>query len=79
MKSVEAMSVKGQLRWDGHIVRMPDGRLPKAVIYGELTSGKRKRGGQKLRYKDDLKRHLKTADIGVELWKRKAKNRLLWR
>ena len=57
MESVEAMLVKSQLRWAGHVVRMPDDRLPKAVFYSELTSGKRKRGGQKLRYKDVLKRH----------------------
>ena len=41
MESVEAMLVKSQLRWAGHVVRMPDDRLPKAVFYGELTSGKK--------------------------------------
>ena len=69
MESVEAILVKGQLRWAGHVVRMPDDRLPKAVFYGELTSGKRKRGGQKLRYKDVLKRHLKAADMDVDTWR----------
>ena len=49
-----------------------------AVFYGELTSGKRKRGGQKLRY-NVLKLHLKAADIDEETWERKAKNRPLWR
>ena len=41
MESIEAMLVKSQLRWAGHVVRMPDDRLPKAVFYGELTSGKK--------------------------------------
>ena len=79
MESVEAMLVKSQLRWAGHVVRVPDDRLPKAVFYSELTSGKRKRGGQKLRYKDVLKRHLKAADMDVDTWESDAKNRHFWR
>jgi len=79
MQSVEAILTKTQLRWAGHVVRMEEDRLPKAVLYGELTTGKRKRGGQKLRYKDVLKRHLKTADIDVETWEKKAEDRNLWR
>ena len=51
----------------------------KAVFYSELTSGKRKRGGQKLRYKDVLKRHLKAADMDVDTWESDAKNRPFWR
>ena len=79
MESVEAMLVKSQLRWAGHVVRMPDYRQPKAVFYGELTSEKRKRGGQKLRYKDVLKRHLKEADMDVDTWESDAKNWPFWR
>ena len=79
MEYVEVMLVKSQLRWAGHVVRMPDDRLPKAVFYVELTSGKRKRGGQKLRYKDVLKRHLKATDMDVDTWVGEAKNRPFWR
>ena len=43
-----------QLRWTGHVIRMPDERLPKKVFYGELQEGKRSQGGQKKRYKDTL-------------------------
>ena len=60
-------------------MRMPDDRLPKAVMYGELTEGKRKCGGQKLRYRDVVKRHLKTADMDVETWEMKASDRFTWR
>ena len=51
-------------------------RLPKAVMYAELTEGQRKRGGQKLRYRDVFKRHLKAADI--DTWERKASDRATW-
>ena len=50
-----------QLRWTGHVTRMPDERLPKKVLYGELQEGKRSQGGQKKRYKDPLKPRLRTS------------------
>ena len=37
---------------------MNDSRVPKKILYGELAEGKRRQGGQKLRYKDVAKQHL---------------------
>ena len=54
--SVEAMLMKTQLRWAGHVSRMEDHRLPKIVLYGELSTGHRDRGAPKKRYKDSLKK-----------------------
>ena len=45
----------------------------------ELTEGQRKRGGQKLRYRDVLKRHLKAADIDTDSWERKTSDWVTWR
>ena len=42
---------------------MNDSRIPKKILYGELAEGKRRQGGQKLRYKDVAKRHLKGMDL----------------
>ena len=56
-------SETAQLRWTGHVSRMPEERLPKKILYGELEMGKRSHGGQKKRYKDTLKASLKDFNI----------------
>ena len=44
-----------QLRWTGHVIRMPDKRLSNKVFYGEQQQGKRSQGGQKKRIKDTFR------------------------
>ena len=72
MSSIGATLTASQLRWTGHIIRMNDSRLPKAVFYGELTKGKRLRGGL-------FKRHLKATHITVDHWETLAQDRQQWR
>ena len=54
--SIEAILLKIQLRWAGHVSRMENHRLPKISLYGDLSSGLRNRGAPKKRYKDTLKK-----------------------
>ena len=54
-------------------------RPTKAVFYGELARGKRLRGGQRLRYKDVVKRLLKATHITVDHWETLAQDRQEWR
>ncbi|XP_076029860.1 uncharacterized protein LOC143018388 [Oratosquilla oratoria] len=61
--SLEAMIVRKQLRWIGHVSRMPENRLPRQILYGELAEGRRSVGGQRKRYKDCLKANLKKCGI----------------
>ena len=68
MHSVHTLSKLAQLRWTGHVTRMPDERLPKKVLYGELKEGKCSKGGQKKRYKDTLKASIKDFNIPTECW-----------
>ncbi len=68
-----------RLRWLGHVHRMPDGRIPKDLLYGELASGKRPTGRPQLRYRDVVKRDLKAVDISIESWESLADNRPEWR
>ena len=44
------------MRWGGHVARIEDIRMPKAVFLGELYEGKRDRDAPKRRYKNQLKR-----------------------
>ena len=65
MQSIHTLLKLAQLRWTGHVTRMPDERLPKKILYGELQIGKRSHGGQKKRYKDTLKASLKDFNIST--------------
>ena len=60
-----------QLCWAGHVVRMDEGRLP--TENGELASGTRDRGRQKLRFKDTLKSNI--SSCGLPKWETAATNR----
>ena len=60
---MEAYIIKQLLRWTGHVIRMPENRLPRQLLYGELCNGHRDRGGPKRRFKDHLKISLKRCGI----------------
>lgn len=47
---------QSRLHWLGHIHQMEDGRIPKEMLYRELTSGKRSTVRPQLRYSDVVKR-----------------------
>ena len=78
-RSIGSMLMESQLRWSGHIARMPDYRLPKRVFFGELCSGDRSRGRPRKRYKDTLKVSLKRCEIEPESWEHVAQDRATWR
>ena len=62
LPSMEDILNRKNLRWTGHLMRMSPDRLPK-VLYSQLSSGHRKRGRPRLRFKDTIKRNLKVRDI----------------
>ena len=63
LPSLECTLLQQQLRWAGHVARMEDSRMPKAVFFGELREGKRKCGAPKKQYKDQLKKQLSLTEI----------------
>ena len=77
--SIESSIIGHQLRWIGHVQRMDDTRLPRQVLYGELTSGTRPHGGPKRRYKDQFKQNMKLTGLNPQTWDQLAKDRSTWR
>ena len=73
------MLLKYKLRWAGHVSRMEDHRLPKAALYGELSTGHRDRGAPKKRFKDCLKKSLNVCHIDCQQWSDMAAGRDAWR
>ena len=60
-------------------MRMSPDRLPKQVLYFQLSSGHRKRGRPRLRFKDTIKRNLKMRDIKIDSWTSLSQQRDKWR
>uniref|UniRef100_A0A8C5P9E5 C2H2-type domain-containing protein n=1 Tax=Leptobrachium leishanense TaxID=445787 RepID=A0A8C5P9E5_9ANUR len=79
LPSIFTILAQSQLRWAGHVARMKDNRLPKMLLFGELTQGKRSQGGQKKRYKDTLKAALKAFNINPINWELAAQDKIKWR
>ncbi len=77
--SIDSMILKMQLRWSGHVIRMEPQRMPKQVFFGELAVGSRHQGRPKKRFKDNLKSHLKWADLNPKQLELAASDRASWR
>ena len=76
--SIEAIISKRQLRWLGHVIRMPEDRLPRQILYGQLLGGHRRPGGPKRRYKDQAKTSLKKCNIAPDNLELLASDRTTW-
>jgi len=79
LPSIHTLLEKSQARWAGHVVRMSDERIPKQLLYGQLSEGKRAPGRPKKRFKDCLKDSLNSLDIPRETLESLAANKSEWR
>ena len=67
--TVESTLLHRQLRWLGHVVRMPHSRLPHCVLYGQLKLGRKSVGGQKNASRITSSRSLKSATFLLAGWR----------
>ena len=77
--SIEAMLIKTQLRWAGHVFRMEDHRLPKTILYEELSTGHRYNVAPRKICKETSKRSLVTCNIDHSQWTTLAPDQMNWR
>lgn len=79
LPSMEDLLIRKNLRWTGHVIRMPSERLPKQLLFSQLPAGERGIGRPRLRYKDTVKRNLKRRQIDLKTWTTVAGQRAVWR
>ena len=77
--TIESMLLHRQLRWLGHVIRMPHSRLSNFMLYGQLRLGHRSVGGQRKRFKYHIKSILKKRNIHFSRLETLASKRATWR
>ena len=78
ISSLQSMTDRAKLRWTGHVVRMKDDRIPKALLYGRLNTGIPKRGNHNT-YLNSVKTTLRECDISCQNLEELALERNQWR
>ena len=61
--NIHSMLCLQRLRLRGYVSRMPHGRIPEEIMYGQLVSGQHSLGRIRLWYKNVCKQDLKLANI----------------
>ena len=79
LPSMDDLLIRKNLRWTGHLMRMSPERLLKQILYSQLSSGHRKRGRPRLRFKDTIKRNLKLRDTKADSLTIFSQQRDKWR
>ena len=76
--SLQSMIDTARLRWTGHVVRMKNDRIPKALLYGRLETGRPQRGNHNT-YLNSVKSTLRSCDINGACLEELASGRIHWR
>jgi len=79
ISGIEAILLRHQFRWCGHVYRMPDLRILKQLLYSQLPGTKRHAGGQCKRYKDQLHVNFKSCNLNHTKWETLVEERSAWR
>ena len=83
IKSVETFIRAARLRWYGHVVRMPDERIPKFLLNWKPNHGKRSRGRPRTNWKacvlEDAARFTGVLKVDSDTTETLAADRVQWR
>ena len=79
LRRAKVPSMYALLRWLGHVHRMENTRIPKSLLYGQLTSGSRDRGHPHLQFRNACKRDTTDCCIDFNNWERLASDQTTWR
>ena len=77
LESIDFYIARRQLRWAGHVARMPFDRLPRRMLSSWVAS-KRPTGAPTMTYGRTLKKALKKFDIDIDTWHERAQDRGWW-
>jgi len=69
---------KLRLRWAGHVRRLPNTRLPKKILFGDVAGGKCKRGRKPINWIKCVEDDCEVVGISTSNWPAKAKDRKDW-
>ena len=78
MSGIENYFIKAELGRAGYVSKMPDSRMPKQIIFGQIADAPRPIGRPLLRSKDKLKDNLKKCDLDIDTWEESAKCKIVW-
>ena len=78
ISSIDTYICRQQLRWAGHVVRMPWTRLPRKMLSSWVRS-KRPRGAPRYTYGRSLYKSLRKVGIEVNQWHLMASDKFMWR
>ena len=76
--TLQSMIESAQLRWCGHVVRMKNDRIPKALLYGRITDGTSSRGNHAT-YLNSIKSTLRACAIPPDDLEKLAAKKTAWR
>lgn len=76
--NIEAIFIKAQLWWIGHVICMDKHHMPRRLLYGELVYCKRNQGCPKKCYKDTVKAKLLGCNIKPKQLEEYAGDRSCW-
>ena len=78
LDSIDTYINRRQLRWAGHVARMPTTRLPRKML-SSWVRNKRPCGAPRFTYGRTLKKALRKANLDVNNWHEMAENKMKWR